>query len=454
MTRWFGALISLVLALTSRRAFAEDTITVHVGLQGSFYSPSPVSAQLNDIIHFVFDGPFHDVTQSSFDNPCEPLAGGFSSGIAGRGANGTDPTPVWDLRVTNVTTPIWFYCGASIPVPHCTAGMVGAINPPSIAMFNAFQSNAKNTSFPTPIAVPVIALTGHGAFATASPSAPSAPATSAALTSSSSLATSSSASPAPTDSPLASSGSSHTAKGTIIGAAIGGGVGFLAICFLSFLLYRAVKKDKPSVSPYVNSSDTHGPPPKSMDINRSMSQLKIHRSPSDPTMLLGSGMSEISSVSGIGSPPTPQPLLAYSPPSAVQTATVANSSPPEPTRRVRPLPPSPQNAGNVFSQEQSSPPAPLPPSPPMPNINELAREVAAILQPSTSQTLLRAKPSHAASNTSASFLQLSEEGTASEHHRALKWQVNSESGHGHDHDHHDRERGGSFPPPPHYQSEE
>ncbi|KAF9488148.1 hypothetical protein BDN71DRAFT_1457704 [Pleurotus eryngii] len=100
---------------------------IHVGASGSFYDPATVLANQNDVVTFIFDGPFHDVTQSTFARPCQPLAGGFSSGTAGKGTNGSAPSPSWSLRITNASVPIWFYCGATIPLPHCTTGMVGYV---------------------------------------------------------------------------------------------------------------------------------------------------------------------------------------------------------------------------------------------------------------------------------------------------------------------------------------
>jgi len=100
------------------------------------------------IIHLLADRKFvtlssHSVVQSTFDDPCSLLPGGFSSGAAGD-RNVSAPSQVWDLRVTNVTqresviselvhaalkhwvlTAIWFYCANIFPVFHCTAGMVG-----------------------------------------------------------------------------------------------------------------------------------------------------------------------------------------------------------------------------------------------------------------------------------------------------------------------------------------
>jgi hypothetical protein len=119
----------------------------------------------------------HSVVQSSYDNPCHPLPGGFYSGFVPvpPGAQGSvraqfsclviicsSLSPVrtksillitamnqslFFLLTINSTDPIYYYCGQ---VGHCQAGMVGVINPPcnatgftSPGTFGAYQSAAK-----------------------------------------------------------------------------------------------------------------------------------------------------------------------------------------------------------------------------------------------------------------------------------------------------------------------
>ncbi|KAJ7278880.1 hypothetical protein C8J57DRAFT_149749 [Mycena rebaudengoi] len=151
-------------------ALAQTTHTVTVGVQGSFFVPSTTSAQVNDIVTFVFGGDIHTVTQTDFRTPCVPLPGGFNSGFAGTGAQFTKPTPSWDLRITNASEAIWFYCQATQPISHCASGMVGAINPPSIDMYNQFVAAAKlvNPSTLAPASHSFVP-SGHGAIATNSP---------------------------------------------------------------------------------------------------------------------------------------------------------------------------------------------------------------------------------------------------------------------------------------------
>ncbi|OCH87666.1 hypothetical protein OBBRIDRAFT_735794 [Obba rivulosa] len=134
------------------------------------FSPSSITAPNGTVVTFVWQGSpgNHTVTQSSFATPCSPLTGGFDSGYIFVPANTTGGFPTWNLTITNDQEPIWFFCAQHLPVPHCPAGMVGAINAPTTGTktFDAFQSAAKAA---TDSGVPVPALSGSAAFATAAP---------------------------------------------------------------------------------------------------------------------------------------------------------------------------------------------------------------------------------------------------------------------------------------------
>ncbi|EPQ55710.1 hypothetical protein GLOTRDRAFT_93283 [Gloeophyllum trabeum ATCC 11539] len=65
---------------------ARSTHTVSVGSIGSFYDPPTATAEEGDTIRFIFSaGRTHSVTESSLENPCVPLPGGFDSGLIGPG---------------------------------------------------------------------------------------------------------------------------------------------------------------------------------------------------------------------------------------------------------------------------------------------------------------------------------------------------------------------------------
>ncbi|KAH8917987.1 hypothetical protein BT69DRAFT_1197444, partial [Atractiella rhizophila] len=96
--------------------------------------PSIITASVGSKVFFEFQSKNHTVTQSTFDSPCTPLDAGFSSGFlfSTLGGNSSTSTsgPGFVLEVTD-DQPIWFYCAQTLPVNHCEAGMVGAINPPT-----------------------------------------------------------------------------------------------------------------------------------------------------------------------------------------------------------------------------------------------------------------------------------------------------------------------------------
>ena len=90
----------------------------------------------------------HSVTQSTFDDPCTPLDGGFNSGLAGVGTGGVTSPPVWNLTITDdsermelqfpsrklclsgfliyhTIIAIYYFCEVEEPASHCISGMVG-----------------------------------------------------------------------------------------------------------------------------------------------------------------------------------------------------------------------------------------------------------------------------------------------------------------------------------------
>ncbi len=100
-------------------------VHVDVGLGGLIYSPNNITEPPRTVVQFSFNPANHSVVQSSFDDPCHPLAaGGFSSGFV---PTALSPSGVLFDIVVPDTKPIWFYC-AQTTKTHCQAGMVGSIN--------------------------------------------------------------------------------------------------------------------------------------------------------------------------------------------------------------------------------------------------------------------------------------------------------------------------------------
>lgn len=126
---------------------AKATHSVVVGANGDLiYGPSQLNAAIGDIIRFDFNSTNHTVTQSSFNAPCSPLAGGFNTGF--NQVNKLNHTGVIfvDFEV-QVDTPLWFYCAQTAKVSHCHKGMVLGINP--AGKFPAFLSMATATGTAT-----------------------------------------------------------------------------------------------------------------------------------------------------------------------------------------------------------------------------------------------------------------------------------------------------------------
>jgi len=117
-------------ALSVASALAQ---TVHVVTVGSsngstVYSPNNINAPVGDFVQFQFSLKNHSVVQSTFDQPCQPIASnsnitGFFSGFMGVSATDTD-IPTYTIPIAN-SNPIWFYCAQAT---HCQKGMVGVIN--------------------------------------------------------------------------------------------------------------------------------------------------------------------------------------------------------------------------------------------------------------------------------------------------------------------------------------
>ncbi|KAF8866389.1 hypothetical protein BDZ45DRAFT_667675 [Acephala macrosclerotiorum] len=125
------------------------THNVVVGANGDLlFGPNQVTAAIGDIIHFDFNSTNHTVTQSSFNAPCSPLAGGFNTGF--NQVNKLNHTGVIfrDFEV-KVDTPIWFYCAQTVKTSHCHKGMVLGVNPQG--KFPAFLSMATQTATTMPL---------------------------------------------------------------------------------------------------------------------------------------------------------------------------------------------------------------------------------------------------------------------------------------------------------------
>lgn len=129
-----------LLALSALSTVRCEVFEVLVGANGGLtYTPDSVIAQPGDFVRFVFQSKNHTATQSSFENPCVKVEGGFDSNYVPVAAGQTE-FQVAELPITS-TEPIWVYCKQGA---HCSAGgMVFAVNPGDrLAAFKAAATGA------------------------------------------------------------------------------------------------------------------------------------------------------------------------------------------------------------------------------------------------------------------------------------------------------------------------
>jgi hypothetical protein len=161
----------------STNSTSPQVITIEVGGTtnepgGIFqFKPNNVTNATNGtVINFRFTGMpgNHSITQSTFAEPCTPMDGGFDSGWVLLPTPNLSPVPEWNLTITNDKQAIWFFCKQLLPQPHCSSGMVGAINPPTSGnnTLENFMRNAHNTSS---VGQTQEGLVGQGASASARP---------------------------------------------------------------------------------------------------------------------------------------------------------------------------------------------------------------------------------------------------------------------------------------------
>ncbi|KAF8253684.1 hypothetical protein K440DRAFT_618137 [Wilcoxina mikolae CBS 423.85] len=110
------------------------------------YTPEYVYAQPGDVVVFDFLFKNHTVSESTFEKPCEKKMGGFESGFRPN-LNNVPGTSKYQVTVQD-TQPHWVYCAQG---PHCSLGMVFAINPPETGnTYDQFLLKAKSTKPPAP----------------------------------------------------------------------------------------------------------------------------------------------------------------------------------------------------------------------------------------------------------------------------------------------------------------
>ncbi|KAM0300233.1 hypothetical protein HYE67_006459 [Fusarium culmorum] len=129
-----AAAVSAAPASKTVRSIPDKTVTltgvthsVNAGLGGLRFDPDNVVAEVGDVVEWHFLPANHTVAQSSFGEPCKPLADGtgFFAGFNFATTAGQAPD-VFQIVVED-SKPIWYYC-AQQKGNHCQMGMVGVIN--------------------------------------------------------------------------------------------------------------------------------------------------------------------------------------------------------------------------------------------------------------------------------------------------------------------------------------
>jgi len=141
-TLFAGALLALA------PAFVAAQQQVIVGMNGTLtFNPPAVTVPNGGTVQFIFMSKNHSVYQSSFADPCTPIAKGFQAPFFPIASDVTDNFPTITLKVTQ-TAPLWFYCPQTNPVNHCHMGMVGSINALTTGnkTFADFQAAAMGTT--------------------------------------------------------------------------------------------------------------------------------------------------------------------------------------------------------------------------------------------------------------------------------------------------------------------
>lgn len=121
---------------------APGTQPTHIikvgGPKGLIFEPAEIKANILDMVIFEFYSANHTATQSTFEQPCNPLAGGMDTGHQANINNAVVPAPQVAMQVM-VDTPLWFYCKTG---NHCGNGMVFSINPTAAKTHAQFQAEA------------------------------------------------------------------------------------------------------------------------------------------------------------------------------------------------------------------------------------------------------------------------------------------------------------------------
>jgi len=115
-------------AMASAAMAAEHVVSVGDKSGSIVFKPDSIQAAQGDTVVFHFWPKNHSVVQSTFANPCQPMANGMWSGFVPTSDAEKAASTSFTFEVKNASAPVWFYCSQG---KHCQGGMVGVINPPA-----------------------------------------------------------------------------------------------------------------------------------------------------------------------------------------------------------------------------------------------------------------------------------------------------------------------------------
>jgi hypothetical protein len=117
------------------------------------FDPSVIVPSNGDTIVFEFRSGDHSVVQSSFDNPCTGIEGGFNTGVKTVDDSlSVDAPGLPQVRFpVNDSKPLWFFDEAG---GLCNKGAVLAVNPTGEQTAAGFVANALKAPASTPSSTP------------------------------------------------------------------------------------------------------------------------------------------------------------------------------------------------------------------------------------------------------------------------------------------------------------
>ncbi|KAF3349576.1 putative oxidoreductase [Verticillium dahliae VDG2] len=130
-----SVILAAVACAAQAQAIGVQAVQVASNNGSLTFSPEKITAPPGSMVQFQFMGGNHTVTQSTFDNPCQPMGivqtdpnsppkeGIFSGYVPVAASANMGQRPVFSIMV-NDTKPIWLYCQQG---PHCQRGM--SMNP-------------------------------------------------------------------------------------------------------------------------------------------------------------------------------------------------------------------------------------------------------------------------------------------------------------------------------------